>query len=154
VPVTYTVNGKPFAHEIAADAFPFGLERTANGNRSYLFFPGVEADCGTEPITTSDLDRSSISKKFAAYLSVERDGSYRTHFGFPNFFVPFITTSVIRMQSMMKLLERMTDGRGSKMFLFTTFPAFHSFEQPPPAGDHMMARQWQRVGCEPLCLSA
>ena len=77
---------------------------------------------------------------------------HRTHFGFPNFLIPFITTNKVRMESMMKLLERITDGRGSKMFLFATFPAFNSFEQPPSAGGHMLTREWLRVGYPPMTI--
>ena len=111
--------------EIIADARPFGLERTIDGKRSYLFFPGIEADCGTEPIDAGDPERSSIAKKFAAYLAIAEQGFHRSHFGFPNFFVPFITTTAARMHSMMELLDRMTAGRGSKILLFKTFPELH-----------------------------
>lgn len=150
LPVTFSLNDQTHSVNLTADARPFGIERTHNGQRSYLFFPGIEADCATEPIESSDFERSSIVKKFAAYRAAVSQDLHRTHFGFPNFFVPFITTNQTRMQSMMKLLERMTGGRGSKMFLFTTFPAFNSFEKPPPAGGHMLTRRWQRVGFEPF----
>ena len=98
---SYSLRGETLTSDIIADARPFGLERTIDGKRSYLFFPGVEADCGTEPIDAGDPDRSSIAKKFAAYLAIVEQGVHRSHFGFPNFFVPFITTSVARMGSMM-----------------------------------------------------
>ena len=150
LPVTFSLNNQTRSVNLTADARPFGIERTRDGERSYLFFPGIEADCATEPIETSDFERSSIVKKFAAYRAAVAQDLQRSHFGFPNFFVPFITTNHSRMASMMKLLERMTAGRGSKMFLFTTFPAFNSFEKPPPAGGHMLTRPWQRVGFEPL----
>ena len=74
-----------------------------DGTRSYLFFPGIEADCGTEPIDASDFDRSSIAKKFAAYIAIAEQRMHRSHFGFPNFFVPFITTTEARL--------RIDDGR-------------------------------------------
>ena len=126
--------------------------RTINDKQSYLFFPGIEADCGTEPIEASDFERSPILRKFAAYRAAVDQDLHRTHFGFPNFFVPVVTTNTTRMESMMKLLERMTAGRGSKTFLFTTFPVFNAFEKPPPAGGHMLTRRWHRVGFEPFSL--
>ena len=95
--VTYSLRGETRSDEITADARPFGLERTIDGRRSYLFFPGIEADCATEPIDASDADRSSIAKKFAAYMAIAEQGIHRSHFGFPNFFVPFITTSNARL---------------------------------------------------------
>ncbi len=150
--VSYSMRGETRSDEITADARPFGLERTIEGRRSYLFFPGIEADCGTEPLDASDLDRSSIAKKLSAYAAIGENGIYRSHFGFPNFFVPFVTTNPARMASMMQLLDRLTGGRGSKMFLFKTFPSFTSPDTPPPANGHMRAAPWQRVAFPPLCL--
>jgi hypothetical protein len=77
---------------------------------------------------------------------------HRTHFGFPNLFVPFITTNRTRMASMMKLLGRLTDGRGSKMFLFKTFPTPTSFEPSPTPGGHMLTEPWDRAGFAPFSL--
>ena len=65
-------------------------------------------------------------------------------------FVPFITTTTARMQSMMRMLEKLTDGRGSKMFLFKTFPTLTSFEKQAPSSGHMLTEPWQRVGHAPL----
>ncbi len=45
------------------------------GTRSYLFFPGIEADCGTEPVEANGPERSSIAKKFAAYLAIAEQAS-------------------------------------------------------------------------------
>jgi hypothetical protein len=149
--VTYELGGERRCDEITADARPFGLERTIDGKRSYLFFPGIEADCGTEPISSRDTERSSIGKKYAAYLAIADQGVHRLHFGFPNFFVPFITTSAPRMRSMMQLVERLTEGRGSKIFLFKAFPSFTSPERAPANG-HMLTAPWQRAGFPPLLL--
>jgi len=150
--VSYTLRGEQRTDEINADARPFGLERTIDGRLSYLFFPGIEADCASEPIDASDPGRSSIAKKFAAYLAIAEQGLHRSQFGFPNFFVPFITTTAARQQSMMQLLDRMTAGRGSKILLFKVFPSFTSAARPPEATGHMLTEPWQRVGHPPLCL--
>jgi hypothetical protein len=150
--VSYTLRGEQRHDDIYADAQPFGLERQIDGKTSYLFFPGIEADCATEPIDASDTARSSIAKKFAAYLAIAEQGLHRSHFGFPNFFVPFITTTAARQQSMMELLDRMTARRGSKIILFKTFPSFTSPERAPAAGGHMLTEPWQRVGHPPLYL--
>jgi hypothetical protein len=152
IPVKFSFRKENVSLLLQADAEPFGLERIIAGVRSYLFFPGIEADCGTEPLDASDADRSSLAKKFTAYTAVAEQGIYRSHFGFPNFFVPIITNSTARMHSMMRLLEKMTDGHGSKMFLFKTFPAFTSFEKPPQPGGHMLSESWHRVGYDPLLL--
>jgi Replication-relaxation len=150
--VTYTLRRETLTSEIVADGRPFGLERLVDGERSYLFFPGIEADCGTEPIDASDAERSSIVKKFTAYRAIAEQGIHRSHFGFPNFFVPFVTTTAARLRSMTELLDRLTGGRGSKMFLFKTFPSFASPEKPPTPSGHMLTVPWQRAGFPPLSL--
>jgi hypothetical protein len=152
IPVSYSLRGQFQRGEVVADGRPFGLERTIDGRHSYLFFPGLEADCATEPLDASAIDRSSIAKKFAAYAAVAEQGIYRSHFGFPNFLVPFITTNITRMDSMMELLNRFAAGRGSEMFLFKTLPAFTSPEKPPAPSGHMLTVPWQRVGFPPLSL--
>jgi hypothetical protein len=146
IPVAFDMRGDRLSILVTADAQPFGIQRTIGTQSTYLFFPGIEADCGTEPIETSDLDRSSILKKFAAYSAIAEQGIYRSHFGFPNFFVPIITTTSVRMQSMIGMLEKLTDGHGSKTFLFKTFPAFASVESPPKPSGHMLTEPWRRAG--------
>ena len=152
IPVSYSLRGVDRSEHIIPDAQPFGLERTIDGQRSYLFFPGIEADCGTEPIDAGDLDRSAIVKKFAAYLAVAEQAIHRSHFGFPNFFVPFITTSAVRLELMLKAVGRLTEGRGSKLLLFKAISSFTSREGPPPPSGHMLTEPWRRVGFPPLCL--
>lgn len=152
IPVSYRLRGEWRSDQIIADARPFGLERMTDGNRSFLFFPGIEADCGTEPVDATDPERSSLAKKFAAYLAIAEQGIHRSHFGFPNFFVPVITTTTARMNSMMALVERLAGTQGSKIFLFKTFPNLISPERPPPAGGRMLSESWQRVGFPPLNL--
>jgi hypothetical protein len=154
IPVSFSFRNEAISLNLQADAQPFGLERGSGGERAYLFFPGIEADCGTEPLDAGDADRSSIAKKISAYTAIAEQGIYHSHLGFPNFFVPIITSSTTRMHSMMRLLEKMTDGRGSKMFLFKTFPAFTSFEPPPKAGGHMLTEPWHRAGHASLPLIA
>ena len=146
IPVTVIIDGKPIDMRIAADGSPFGVERIADGRRYYFFCPGIEADCGTEPVDASDFVRSSIYKKFVQYLAIDEQGVHRTHFGFPNLYVPFITTNPTRLASMMKVLERITGGVGSRGILFKTFPAFTTYDIPPPPSGHMLTDDWQRVG--------
>ncbi len=152
IPVTYSLRGESRSGDVVADGTPFGLERTIEGKRSYLFFPGVEADCATEPLDASAIDRSSIARKFAAYTAVVEQGIYRSHFGFPNFFVPIVTTNIARMRSMMALLDRFAAGRGSKMFLFKVLPAFTSSEKPPEPSGHLLSVPWERAGFPSLSL--
>ena len=130
--VGYTLRSERRTDDVFADAFPFGLERRIDGALSYLFFPGIEADCGSEPIDASDSERASIAKKFAAYMAIAEQNIHRSHFGFPNFFVPFITTTTARLDSMLALLSRMTAGRGSKIMLFKVMPRVYLPGAPCP----------------------
>jgi len=153
IPVTFTFKGEQRSMTVCADAQPFGIERAVGSRRWYYFFPGIEADCGTEPIESYDFDRTSIYRKLRAYQAIAEQELYRSHFGFPNFFVPIITTSTIRMQSMIRSLEKMTQGQGSKMFLFKSFSTQTSMEQTTHLPGHMFTEPWQRAGHPPLCFS-
>ena len=81
-----------------------------------------------------------------AYLTIERDETYRSHFGFPIFFVPFLTTDTARIKSMMAELERVTNGRGSKILLFKVA------RDEAPAG-YLFTEPWERVGYDAISLA-
>lgn len=136
---------------IEADGAPFGLQIGG----SYMFFPGVEADCSTEPITTSDYERSSIYRKFEAYLTIIQDEIYRSHFGFPVMYVPFFFPTIARNESAMHLLERMTETKPSlrRYFLFKTFPTLTSFGKQAPATGHVFTEPFARVKYAPFTLA-
>ena len=150
IPVTATTDAGVISTHVVADGQPFGIARAAGDKTVYFFCPGIEADCGTEPVDTSDFQRSSLYRKFVLYLAIEAQGIHRAHFGFPNLYVPFVTTNTARLVSMMKVLERLTGGAGSRTFLFRTFPAFTSFEKPPAPSGQMLTADWQRVGHPPF----
>lgn len=150
IPVAVTVDGQRLDTHVAADGHPFGVARLIDGQSAYYFCPGIEADCGTEPVDASDFARSSIYKKFVLYLAVEAQGIHRAHFGFTNFYVPVITTNENRARSMMDLLKRITGGAGSKILMFKTFPAFTSFDKSAPPSGRMLTEDWQRVGHPPF----
>jgi len=139
IPACYHVDGEVFEKTVYADSRPFGIELTTDGRRKFRFFPGIEADTGTEPITTTNFKRTSIFAKFMAYLTVERDETYRSHFGFPIFFVPFVTPDATRIKSMMAELDRMTHGRGSRILLFKAVR-----DDAPPG--YLFTEGWERVG--------
>ena len=66
------------------------------------------------------------------------------------FLIPFVTTTRVRMQSMMELLQMLGPGALSKRFLFKHIPSFTSFEKPSPATGHMILEPWQRAGFAPF----
>ena len=73
---------------------------------TYAFVFGFEADCGTEPIDSTDGERSSIRSKFLAYLEILKQDMPRRHFGATTFLIPFVTSKRDRMLSMMELLQQ------------------------------------------------
>jgi Replication-relaxation len=153
IPVTFHSHGKTHSKHIKADWKPFGIERIEGGKSFYCFFPGIEADTGTEPVESTEF-RSDISQKFAAYLAVCKDRIHQSHYGLPGqgFFIPFITGSKTRMENMMTLFSRMTNGKGHPSFVFKTFPPITSFQKPPPPSGDMLTTPWLRVGYPPLKL--
>ncbi|MGD1015337.1 MAG: hypothetical protein ABR863_02700 [Roseiarcus sp.] len=142
----YDVEGVVFEKTVRADSPPFGIVLTLADRKKFRFFPGIEADTGTEPIAVSNFERTSIFGKFKAYLAIEENETYRAHFGFPIFFVPFVTTSAVRMRSMMGELDRITDGRGSKMLIFKV-------ASRDSAPGYLFGEPWERVGYDPIVLS-
>ena len=150
IPVTATTPAGLISGHVEADGEPFGIARPIGDKSVYFFCPGVEADCGTEPVDTSDFQRSSLYRKLAQYLAIEAQAIHRKHFGFPNLYVPFVTTNAARLRSMMRLLERITGGAGCRTLLIKTFPPFTALEPPPPPSGHMLTEDWQRVGYPPF----
>ncbi|MDR3571042.1 MAG: hypothetical protein P4L81_02490 [Candidatus Pacebacteria bacterium] len=146
MPTAYEVDGILYQKTVRADSPPFGIVLTIDDRKKFRFFPGIEADTGTEPIAVSDFARTSIFSKFKAYLAIEDNETYRTHFGFPIFFVPFVTTSAVRMRSMMEELARITGGRGSKTLLFKV-------ASRDSAHGYLFSEQWERVGYDPIVFS-
>jgi len=146
MPAAYHVDGEVFEKSVRADSHPFGIELAIDDRKKFRFFPGVEADTGTEPVATTNFERTSIFSKFMAYLAIEEAETYRSHFGFPIFFVPFVTTNEARMRTMMAELERITRGRGSKTLMFKVA------DRESPAG-YLFSDPWFRVGHDPVILS-
>ncbi len=144
--IAYQVDEVVREKTVRADSLPFGIVLDLAERKKFRFFPGIEADTGTEPITVSNFERTSIYSKFKAYLAIEANETYRTHFGFPIFFVPFVTTSASRMRSMMDELDRITDGRGSKTLIFKV-------ASPDRAAGYLFGEPWERVGHDPIALS-
>jgi hypothetical protein len=146
MPIAYEIEGVVREKTVRADSPPFGIALNVDDRKKFRFFPGIEADTGTEPISVSNFERTSIFSKFKAYLAIEANETYRTHFGFPIFFVPFVTKSPSRMRSMMDELDRVTHGRGSKTIIFKVAnpdgPAGYLFNEP-----------WERAGYDPINLS-
>lgn len=131
---------------IRHDGSPFGLRYRKGAVSRYLFFPGIEADRRTEPLSSERSDRTSIRKHLGKTLTAFESDQYRRHLGIPNALVPIVTTSPTHMDSMMSLLLDLTDGAGSPGILFKAMPDFTTFEGFPPTTGHMLTEPWQRAG--------
>jgi hypothetical protein len=144
IPIAYIAgDGEVFNKIVYADSKPFAIELTIDERRKVRFFPGVEADTGSEQITTANFLRTSIHSKFLAYQAIENDEAFKTHFGFPNFYVPFVTTDPTRLKTILAELARMG---GSKTLIFQVA------REEAPAG-YLFKEDWQRAGHSPINLS-
>lgn len=141
IPTTYTTpDGEVFEKIVYADSRPFGIELIIDGSRRVRFSPGVEADMGTEPITTADFYRTSLYSKFLAYLSIEKNEIYRTHFGFPNSYVPFLFNDPARLKTAKAVLESLG---GSKSICFKV-----ARENAEPG--YLFFESWERANHAPI----
>lgn len=130
---------------LVSDWQPFVIERNF-ASKSYVFVFGFEADCGTEPIQSADKTRTAIRNKFIGYLTALQQDVPRHHFGATTFMIPFVTTTRVRMLSMMDALDQLRPGPLARRFLFKHIPTFTSFERPAPATGHMLTEPWRRAG--------
>jgi hypothetical protein len=143
LPVSFLYDGHPVDQFVECDGDFFGL---ANSEGDTLFFPGFEADRRTEPLEPEDYDRPSIKKKLIAYRELARQRTYKQRYGLPTAVIAFVTINEQHKRSLMRVVDKITDGHGSKLFLFKSMPNFASFENFPPPTGHMLSEPWQRVG--------
>jgi len=138
IPIT---NGN--AKSVIADSLPFIIKGERN-----LCFLGLEADMATETQGVSSVSHArkvTNRKKLENYLHITRDRIYKTHYGFPNAFIPFVFTSETRMRNAMKMLEEITNGKGSPNILFKYVPDPRVFDTSPEV-IRFDAFHWERVG--------
>jgi hypothetical protein len=69
-----------------------------------------------------DLYRTYYAKKMLTYYEANRQQRYLHDLGINAVRVTTVTTRPERIEQMLEALKRITDGRGSSMFLFTTEP--------------------------------
>jgi hypothetical protein len=117
---------------------------TASGFR---FFGGIEADTGTMPVRTPNLERTSIQRKLLDYKYILEHGIYQERFNSNTFFIPFITSYKDRLDEMLSLWEETT--RSEKWMRpclpMKVHPLFDGLEKPRPTG-HMLEEQWFVAG--------
>lgn len=131
--------------KLVPDGKPFAITR----NGRWLFVLGKEIDRGTEPLV-ANYARRSIKEKLEHYRACFEESRYASHYGFPNSIVLFVTTSPVRMASMMELCRTVIGPCTHLLFAHTrdwaNEPRF-----PPASGD--LLGPYQRVGHPPFNLS-
>jgi Replication-relaxation len=149
VSITHAFPGTGQAHSADIRIVPdglFGLEYAHEGEMSYRFF-ALEADRGTMPIVRSNLHQTSYLKKMLAYRQIAILNLQRTFLGLPNLFVLNVTTNEQREENMLSLLNGLTAGQGSKLFLFKTLSTLGDFREAPAPTSHILTAPWSRAGC-------
>jgi len=123
----------------------FGLEYAHGGAKSYRFF-ALEADRSTMPVARANLHQTSYLKKILAYRQITIQDIQRTHLGLPNLLILNITTNEQHMRTIMELLDQLTAGKGSKVFLFKTLSTLGDFRVAPRPTPHILVEAWKRAG--------
>lgn len=136
---------------IVPDAL-FGLEYTANGQKSYRFF-ALEADRGQMPVARSNLHQTSYLRKILAYRAIAAGNVHKSHLGIPNFLVLNVITNDRHMKSIMALLDEVTAKRGSQTFLFKTISTLGDLQVAPAPTSHILTAPWRRVRCDEFCIN-
>jgi len=93
----------------------FALEfqdQNGESQRAYFF---LEADRGTMPVTRSNLSQTSFRRKLLAYEATWVQNLHR-RFGFHRFRVLTVTTSAVRVNSLVTACSQLKSGHG--LFLF------------------------------------
>jgi len=78
----------------------------------------VEVDRGAMPIERFDLRQTSILRKLLAYQTMWKSKVHQSHFGWRNFRVLFVTTSMERVENMIASMNGHGQTQGSPLFLF------------------------------------
>ena len=95
----------------------------------------VEVDRGTMPVERFDLRQTSILRKLLAYQTLWKSKMHQQHFGWKNFRVLFVTTSLERAENMIASLNSYGQTQNSPLFLFADKHSLYS-------DDDMLSQSW------------
>ena len=94
----------------------FALEYEDRHGRTTRAFFFLEADRGTMPVMRKNLSQTSFYRKLLAYEATWSQSIHRSRFGFHRFRVLTLTTSTLRVQSLIEACSKLKSGHG--LFLF------------------------------------
>lgn len=92
----------------------FGLA-FADGTASYFM---LEIDRGTMPVVRKGTNRTSFARKLHTYYEGWKQKRHEEQLGIRQFRVLTVTTSPVRVQTMVAAVQALTGGAGSNVFLF------------------------------------
>ncbi len=110
--ITYPVTVNP--------DYPFALRSPTISRRCYI----GECDRGTMPVTRRtrsgdlDLEKTSIVRKFLAYIQGYNDNMHERQFGWKAFRVLFLTNTAQRAENMRKALQDLTTARNIRRLFY------------------------------------
>jgi hypothetical protein len=109
------IGGKSIRSAVVPDLL-YGLRFVAEQEESYFF---LERDRGMTIERYKDVSQTYVGKKFLTYLQANREQRHVKDLGIENFRVTTVTTTPERVEKMIDVVEAITGGTGSNIFLFT-----------------------------------
>lgn len=109
-----------------------GLDFTQARKRMYFL---IEADRSTMPVVRSNPQQTSVQRKLLTYWHAHRARFHEQQFGISNFRVMVVTTSALRIASIVDAVKAITNGAGSALFLFCDAAAL-------AAADNILTLEW------------
>ena len=94
----------------------FALEYADQHGSTQRVYYFLEADRGTMPVVREKLAQSSFYRKLLAYEATWVNKVHQRHLGIPRFRVLTVTTSAVRVKSLLDAYSRLQRGHG--LFLF------------------------------------
>ena len=110
--------GKPATLSVVPDALFALLSSTAPADKNVNVY-ALEVDNGSIPIRRKGRGHRSIRHKVGVYLAGWEQGRHVAQFGTPAMQVAFVSTTPTRVEHMLDEVLDLTEGRGSRFFLFT-----------------------------------
>lgn len=116
--VSQTMMGKRETFSVVPDGL-FGLD-FAGGTAAYFL---LEIDRGTVPLRRTDVRgstawRKNIAYKLATYYEGWKAKQHERQFGVKQMRVAIVTTSPERVRNMLSIVDEITEGKGTGLFLF------------------------------------
>ena len=133
----------PVRKDLKPDAL-FGLTYHTDKGDRFRFFV-VEADRGTEPVSSRNWNRKSFERHLAQYEAYVAGEAYRKHL---NLTANLLVLNVVPDAERLELMRRHTEKLlGTCPYqLFQTFPEFAAPWRPPEPNHALLVSAWLRVG--------